>query len=126
MNDALRWKPDWALARQALVDWWEHRGLALWVAAPKDEPWEPIPKPRPPRDAVEQWTNVELWAQTTLYQRSRTFWGGVAFPSFWSCIGGPGSLGLFLGAIGHPAPDTLWYEPVITDTDNHPPKKQHR
>lgn len=126
MSDNLRWKPDWALARQALTDWWHHKGLALWVVAPKDEPWENIPEPRAPRDAEEQWTNVELWAQRVLHQMSRRFYGGVAYPNFWTCIGGPGSLGLFLGAIGHPAPDTLWYEPVISDPDRHPPLKLDR
>ena len=126
MNDALRWKPDWVLARQAFVDWWEHCGLVLYITAPKEEPWEPMPEPPSPRDVTEQWTNVDVWAQRSLCNMSRTFWGGAAFPCFWSCIGGPGSLGLFLGAIGHPAPDTLWYEPVITDPDTHPPLKLDR
>ena len=125
MNELL-WKPDWSLARQAFLDWWEHRGLALYITAPRAEPVEKLPEPRKPRDVEEQWTNVELWGQSAIYNMSRTFWGGVATPTFWSCIGGPGSLGLFLGAIGHPAADTLWYEPVISDPENYPPLKLDR
>jgi hypothetical protein len=120
MLSDLKWKPDWAAARQAYVDWWEHRGLALSVTAPKAEPWDAIPAPSPvPPERM--WTDVNYWMHRSLYQLSRTYWGGVAFPNFWSVIGGPGSLGLFLGAIGHPAADTLWYEPVIYDPDTFPP-----
>ncbi|NQU11065.1 hypothetical protein HQ590_09765, partial [bacterium] len=90
------------------------------VTAPRDEPWEDLPEP-PPRSRPEDWWyDYRSWADQSLYAMSRTFHGGAAFPSFWTCIGGPGSLGLFLGAIGHPAPTTLWYEPVIEDPERHP------
>jgi hypothetical protein len=125
MTDALRWKPDWPQARQALTAWWKHRGLALSVTAPKDEPWEDIPKPEK-RVPLAAWTDADYWARRALYNLSRTYHGGAAFPAFWTCIGGPGSLGLFLGAIDHPAPDTLWYEPVIHDPDTHPPLQLDR
>ena len=119
MTDSLRWKPDWLPARQALTAWWEHRGLALAVTAPKDEPWEVVPPPAAvPVD--ESWTNADHWTRTAIYRLSQTYCGGAAFPALWTLIGGPGSLGLFLGAIGHPAPDTLWYEPVIHDPVTHP------
>jgi 5-methyltetrahydrofolate--homocysteine methyltransferase len=36
-------------------------------------------------------------------------------------IGGPGSLALFMGTQGRPAPDTLWYKPCIEELDGHPP-----
>ncbi|MCG3147192.1 MAG: hypothetical protein PCFJNLEI_00630 [Verrucomicrobiae bacterium] len=125
MTDTLRWKPDWPQARQALTAWWEHRGLALAAFAPKDKPWEDIPKPEV-REPLAGWTDADYWAHRALYDLSRTYCGGAAFPAFWTCIGGPGSLGLFLGAIGHPAPDTLWYEPVIHDPDTHPPLQLDR
>ena len=118
--DRLGWKADWPLARQAFVDWWEHRGLALWLAAPRDQPWEISPAPAKQTDPQDSWTNTDRWARNTIHEMARYFYGGVAFPSFWTCMGGPGSLGLFLGAIGHPAPDTLWYEPVITNPELHP------
>jgi len=118
---ALRWKPDWAVAQQALRGWWEHRGLALHVTAPKDEPWEVLPEPRQIADPNLWWFDAQHWADSSIYQMSRQFYGGIAFPNFNTLIGGPGSLGLFLGSIGHPAPTTMWYEPVITDPAAHPP-----
>jgi len=118
MNDELQWKPDWAKARQALTAWWEHRGPAVSVTAPKDEPWENLPNPGV--DPVAAWTDPEAWTRRAIFDLSRTYYGGVDMPAFWTLIGGPGSLGLFLGAIGRPAPDTLWYEPVIHDPESHP------
>ena len=112
---ALHWKPDWAAAQRAFCAWWEHRGLALQVTAPKDEPWEVMSEPRWIADPQVRWIDVNNWAEHSIYRMSRQFFGGVAFPNFNTLIGGPGSLGLFLGAIGHPAPPTMWYEPIITD-----------
>lgn len=125
-NTQLLWKPDWAEARRAFEAWWEHKGLALCVTAPKDEPWEEIAEPTPRMDPNVWWRDVAHWTQHSLYRMSRTFHGGIAFPSFDTNIGGPGSLGLFLGAKGHPAPNTLWYEPCITDPENHPPLRLDR
>ena len=122
----LLWKPDWAVARQALTAWWEHRGLALQVRAPKDVPWETIAAPSPLRDVEQQWTDVEHWVARHEAGMARTFFGGVAFPALWTLIGGPGSLGLFLGSIGHPSKYTLWYEPIITDPEQHPPLRLDR
>lgn len=120
MTESLQWKPDWALARKTFIEWWEHKGLALFVTAPKDQPWERIPPPATIADPAVWWRDIEHWTLSSIYQMSRTFWGGVAHPSFNTNIGGPGSLGLFLGAIGHPAASTLWYEPIIKDPDRSP------
>ncbi len=122
----LLWKPDWALARQAFEDWWNHKGLALSVTAPKDEPWERIPEPEQRVRPADWWFDPAHWVHRSVYALSRTFHGGVAFPSLNTNIGGPGSLGLFLGAEGHPAPSTLWYEPCITDPEHHPPLRLDR
>jgi len=119
MEPTLLWKPDWTEARTSITAWWEHRGLALAVSAPKDEPWEDLPKPEE-RTPDDFWTNADHWTRSAIYNLSRTYCGGAAVPGLWTLIGGPGSLGLFLGAIAHPAPDTLWYEPVINDPDTYP------
>lgn len=115
------WKTDWTEARKAFTNWWAHKGLAVYVTAPKDEPWENIPEPDPNASLQTRWLDVDYWAQATLARMARTFFGGVAFPSFNTNIGGPGSLGLFLGAEGVPAETTLWYEPCIRDPETHPP-----
>lgn len=120
MSEPRLWKDDWPKARRALTEWWAGRGLAAHITAPKDELWEDVP---PPPDATEQdlWLNPDLRLQRELYRMSRTFFGGVAFPLFDGDVGGPGSLGLFLGAEGHVAEGTVWYEPCISDPDDHAP-----
>lgn len=118
----LLWKPDWAAAREALTAWWQHRGLALSVTAHRHQPWENVPAPPPHEDDPSVWWyDVADWVARSIHHLARTYWGGAAFPNLDTNIGGPGSLGLFLGAIGHPAPSTLWYEPVIHAPENHPP-----
>ena len=32
----LLWKPDWTEALRALQEWWDHKSLALYVTAPKE------------------------------------------------------------------------------------------
>jgi hypothetical protein len=118
----LAWKPDWEQCRQAHIDWWNHKGLALSITALRKEPWEKFP-PAPERspDPDIWWRDPIGWVDGAIRGLAGTYWGGAAFPDLNTNIGGPGSLGLFLGSIGHPAPTTMWYEPIITDPDNHPP-----
>ncbi len=114
------WKEDWDLARAAIVDWWDGKGLALHVVSPKDEPSEDFPPPESACGLDQQWLDADYRLRRQLYQLSRTFHGGVAFPHYDTNVG-PGSLGLFLGARGELSPDTVWYEPCITDPETHPP-----
>jgi len=120
-DQTLLWKPDWAEARQALTAWWKHEGLALSISAKRNHPWAQLPAPPLRGDPCTWWYDVPGWLAHSLYGMAGTYFGGVAFPSINTNIGGPGSLGLFLGAVGHPARDTLWYAPCITDPDAHPP-----
>ena len=126
MDETLAWKPDWPGARAALTAWWQHRGLALHCRAPKDEPWEAIPDPGRPRDLDQQWYDVNHWMRRTIQFHATRFHGGVAFPNVNVDIGGPGSLGLFLGCVGKPAADTVWYGPVIEEPRSHPPLRLDR
>jgi hypothetical protein len=110
------WKEDWDLARERLTAWWDCKGLALHVCAPKDEPWENITCPTAPDSVDEQWLDLDFRVQETLYHNSRTYFGGVAFPSMRTELG-PGSLGTFLGSEPGFSTDTVWYHPCITDND---------
>jgi hypothetical protein len=121
METELLWKPDWAQARQAFVNWWERKGLALAVYAPRNKPHEKLPQPPADYDLKQRWFDLDYWVEASLAGMAGTFTGGVAFPSFNTNIGGPGSLGLFLGAKGVPGETTLWYEPCIHDPEQHPP-----
>jgi hypothetical protein len=64
----MKYKPDWAEARQALTAWWEHRGLALSVTAIKDEPWEKLPEPPPRTDPDVWWYDVPGWLERSVYK----------------------------------------------------------
>jgi hypothetical protein len=123
MHDGLKYKPDWPQARRAFQKWWNHDGLALFITAPADKPHEKLDRPLPPVDLQQQWLDGEYWCRNAQYGLANTYWGGVAAPIFNTMVGGPGSLGLFLGCEGRPGPDTMWYDPVITDPENHPPLK---
>lgn len=119
MNQPSIWKSDWDLARAALTDWWAGKGLALWVTAPKDEPWEDIPAPEPAPDRETFWFNTEHRVQREMHRLANTFFGGVAAPMMNIDIG-PGSLGFYLGAKVNLDEDTVWSEPVIDDPDTFP------
>ncbi|GMV36151.1 MAG: hypothetical protein AMXMBFR61_06590 [Fimbriimonadales bacterium] len=121
MSEPGLWKDDWPKARQAFTDWWAGKGLAVHITAPKDEPWEDVPPPPPDASEQDLWLDPDLRLQRELYRMANTFFGGVAFPLFDGDVGGPGSLGLFLGAEGHVAENTVWYQPCISDPDRHPP-----
>jgi 5-methyltetrahydrofolate--homocysteine methyltransferase len=118
-SEGLVGKPDWPVARRAWEKWWRGEGLALHVTAPRETPLWDVPPAEAP-DFETQWLDPEyrLRAQERLI--AGTYYGGVAFPMFDTQIG-PGSLGLFLGCGGRLAETTVWYDPVITDPEAHPP-----
>ena len=115
----LVWKEDWPEARRALASWWDGNGLALHVTAPREIPAEELPPP-PDVSPSQARLNIRVRLHAEAYRLSRTFFGGVAAPIFNGNIGGPGSLGLFLGAEGHITPDTVWYSACIQDPELHP------
>jgi hypothetical protein len=114
------WKEDWPAARRALSDWWHGKGLALHVTAPRERPWEPIPPPPEPTSLEMQWLSPEYRLHWQQHLLANTYFGGVAVPIFKANIG-PGSLGLILGAEGRLSPDTVWYEPTLSDPDQAAP-----
>ena len=59
-TSSLGWKTDWDQARRGLTDWWDHKGLALHVTAPRDEPASDIPHPGPPA-SLEATRTDPIW-----------------------------------------------------------------
>jgi len=113
----MKWKPNWAVTKQHMTDFWNRKGLALWISCRADKPVEHCPKPPAPpsvefgwTDAVQRHRDWESWA-------SCNFFGSDHFPYFDTQIG-PGSLGTFIGSKPNFVPGTVWYEPCITDPDN--------
>jgi hypothetical protein len=123
--DELTWKPDWAAARRSFVGWWAGRDLALCITAPKDDPPNDFPAPGPV-SLETRWLDPDYKVRLEFHRMSRTYFGGTALPIFDSDVGGPGSLGLFLGCGGTLADETVWYTPRITDPDTHPPLRFDR
>lgn len=113
------WKDDWETAQELFEAWWARKGLALYVTAPKDEPWEIVPTPEPPPSVEERRLDPEFRLAQAMHWMSRTYFGGVAFPFFETEIG-PGSLGTFLGSEPDFAPDTVWYRPLAQEPEDWP------
>lgn len=121
-NDGLLYKPDWPEARAAWQAWWERKGFALCVTAPKDTPWEDVPKPDPAGKTIEfMWWDPGFWTQSGLWHLAKTLHGGAAFPVMPTWIAGPVSLGALLGGDARIENGTVWLRPVIVDPDAHPP-----
>ena len=113
----LKWKPDWSQAKSNLIDWWNHKGLALCIFAPRRTPVENIPQPVKPADVTAAWTDPVYRCSNAEWNMSRTLFAGEAFPYCDTQIG-PGSLGIFIGATPGFAPETVWYEPCIDRPDS--------
>lgn len=116
----MKWKPDWQEAKANLVKWWDRKGLALCLFAPRGTPVEPIPKPAEPSDIEIRWTDPKSRCDRAEHAMAHTRFCAEAFPYFDTQIG-PGSLGTFLGAHPRFAPETVWYEPCIHDPDTYGP-----
>jgi hypothetical protein len=116
----LKWKPDWQAAKANLIKWWERKGLALDVTAPRRKPVEDLPKPEKPSDLAKRYTDPVYRRAEAEYRMANTFYGGEAFP-YYDAILGPGSLGSMLGAKPGFSESTVWYDPCIEDPDSYGP-----
>ena len=112
----MEWKADWDRVRQNHIRWWDGRGLVLYLTAPRDEPVEPVDRPRPPADLFGRWTDPQYRAAAGEYQVATTFFAADAYPHYKTNLG-PGSLGTFIGAEPHFVDGTVWYETCIEDPE---------
>lgn len=114
----MRWKPDWFAAKADFIQWWDRRGLVLWLTCPRAAPIEPVPAPPPPpADHQVRWCDPAFRLADAEYAMANRRFLADAFPCFVAQIG-PGSLGTFLGARPHFDAATVWYEPCIADPDS--------
>ncbi|HML24799.1 MAG TPA: hypothetical protein PKD09_24305 [Aggregatilinea sp.] len=122
------WKETWERTRARHEAWWNHEGFVLHVTAPADHPRLPVPSPKwllqsgidtdypltgnEPVSEEDAWLNPERRAALAELAMARTYYGAEAFPFFDTHIG-PGSVGMFLGAVVEFADSTVWYHPCL-------------
>ena len=102
----MKWKPDWPQAKKNLIRWWDRKGLALCLMAPRKTPLELVPEPMCPADLKVRWTDPKFRADRAEFEMAATHFHAEAFPYFDTQIG-PGSLGTFLGSEPHFDPVTV-------------------
>ena len=112
----MRYKADWAEARERLTALWEGRVLDrpyLSVCAPRpsDVPW-----PGAPASAEERWLNPDWVVPHLRAQLAATYWGGEAVPSYLLMAGWAVSY----GARPHFADETIWHDPLAVDWETPP------
>lgn len=116
----MKFKSDWAQAKEDLIRWWDRKGLAVSVAAKRDVPMETLPQPAPVADPQQAHCDAAGRTARNIYNMANTFYGGVAAPMS-DCLIGPGSLSTFLGCQPHFSKETVWYDPCISDPDKFGP-----
>ncbi|MCC6679681.1 MAG: hypothetical protein IT445_02155 [Phycisphaeraceae bacterium] len=110
-------------ARQHFIDWWNQRGMVLWITAPADKPWIDAPAPPPPRNMQERWFGPEYRAARFIYDLSRLCFVGDAFPMA-VAVAGAGDLAAYLGCPIELTDRTVWFHPAINEPpEDHPPLK---
>jgi hypothetical protein len=113
----LLWKADWPQAKANLARWWRREGLVLCLTSARPGTREGISRPADPPDLETLWLDLGYRAASAEYAMASQDFHAEAFPYFDTEIG-PGSLGLFLGAGGRLAADTVWYDPCLTDPES--------
>ena len=113
----LKWKQDWAQAKQNLIKWWHGDGLALsFYEAIRSEPIENIPKPAYPSTLEARWIDPVYRCDIAEYEMANRHHPAESIPYFDTQIG-PGSLGTFLGVQPGFAENSVWYTPFMDDPD---------
>ncbi len=110
-------KPDWDQTKKRFTAWW-HGGaedrVLLQVYTPKTDVRNAPPRPPEARTLEEWWLDVDRRIDRFEYQMAHTHYAGDAFPYLDTHIG-PGTMSLYLGAKAVLMPETVWYDPCITD-----------
>jgi hypothetical protein len=115
----LLWKASWDRTRERFAAWWRREGLVFSIMAPRDTPVEQVPVPDAPADVRMRWTDPGYRLADAEARMAGTYYGAESFPVFDPQLG-PGNLATFIGSEPDYTPDTVWYNPCITDPDAHP------
>lgn len=99
--------------------WWMQQGFLFAVGTRLEKPVDDFPKPVPP-DCKQPMLDHAYRINRDLYIRSRIYFGGDAFPMISPGLG-TSDLAPVLGGKMRFESNTIWYEPIIENPDNHEP-----
>ncbi|MHB9133961.1 MAG: hypothetical protein ACYDBB_23075 [Armatimonadota bacterium] len=119
MSLELQYKPDWEMAKQRYLAWWEGEIIdrcAISVFAPKAgaPPEEP---PALPARVEDRWLDYDYLAALNDFWMRHTFYGGEAFPVWSPGYPGWGFIPSFLGSRVTLDEDTGWVYPILDHGD---------
>lgn len=115
----LLYKPDWELAQQHYLAWWNHEAFgrcALSVAAPKKDP-PPVEMPPMPSTPEARWMDLDYLTAVNHYNHNRIYYGGEAFPNWNGGYPGHKQLAVFMGCPVTLSFDTGWVDPILNGDD---------
>ena len=117
---------NWDRIKDRYTAWWEHRGLMLFLTAPKDDSAaSSSTRPDEPEDLERKWSDAAYRLRAAEYTIEQTFYCADAVPIMSPAVGA-GDLAAFLGCNWDFGETTVWYKPCISDIADHPPLRIDR
>lgn len=118
-------KEDWEKSQERFDAFWENEIIdrcLISVVSRRNAPLETEAAWREwkePASLEQRWTDAEYIFNRTMYEYSRTYFGGDAFPNFMVRMG-PGSPAAFMGAPYILNDRTIWFDQsaIIKDWDD--------
>jgi hypothetical protein len=121
VNEGMSRAENWERIKDRYIAWWEHRGLMLFLTAPKSKSSEgPSQPPRAPADLEQKWTDPSYRVNAAQFAMEQTFYCADAIPVMSPAVGA-GDIAAFLGCKWRFGDSTVWYEPCIADINDYPP-----
>lgn len=105
-------KEDWEKCKQRFDAFWDGEIIdrcCVSVYSPRNNPIDIGVKRREPRDLEEKWFGMEYRYNRAMYDFSRTYFGGEAFPNIQINLG-PGAVSSFMGSPFVLQEETIWFE----------------
>ena len=115
----MEYKLDWDVAQEKLIQWWDGKGLAIYLMVKRDTPRFLIEQPEPTGSLELDWIDPAYRLSISEYEMAWHDYCLEAFPYFDTQIG-PGSLGIILGSKPLFVEETVWYQPIIDDPALYP------
>jgi hypothetical protein len=113
------WKENWESCKERFGQWWKQEGVLLGgppVPMPNGKSRLDIAAPRVPESLESRWVDSTYRSRDCHSRLGRSLFPGDVLAVASSDVG-PGSLATFIGSEPTFMPETVWYEPCISDPD---------